>query len=85
MNRITNARLESLVERVNTKLERPQEPWTKVDGKLKANIGNIHISGAYGGVGLHEMMNDSGGIHALKNGYGTKRELETFLLGMLAR
>lgn len=63
MTRITRKHLEPLVNRLNTLAGTPLEPYTKgEDGKLRANIGNFHLSGAYGGHSLHQMANECGGI-----------------------
>ena len=43
---------------------------------MKAQIGNYHIDGAYGGVSLHQMVNDGGGIRDVFScGHVPKREL----------
>lgn len=77
MDRITNRDLQGVVNRLNRMTGNPLEPWTRDDaGKLRANIGNFHISGAYGGVQLHQMMSDGGGVRTvLSTGYCSKREL----------
>jgi hypothetical protein len=90
MNRITNKQLEAVCERINRATGSPLTPWTRGDdGRLHANIGNYHISGAYGGVQLHRMYNDGGGVEdVFRTGYGTKRELfnqmQAFLVGVEA-
>lgn len=79
--RITNRQLENMVEAINTVYGHAIEPYT--DGK--ANIGTYYIDGAYGGVKLVQLVSDGGGVRNVSpNGYGTKRELYTFLNGMLA-
>ena len=70
-NRITEKMLRSQCDFLNELTDNPLQPYT--DGK--ANIGNYHISFAYGGVGLHQTMNKSGGIKAIISGYTPKREL----------
>ena len=84
--RITDAMLDRRVDLLNQVLGRPEKPWTKKpDGGMVANIGNLHISGAYGGVSLHEMMNQGGGVNDISQiGYVPKRELYNFINGMLA-
>ncbi len=75
-DRITVQNLEAVVARINRIAGTPQEAYSLVDGKYVANIGNYHLSGAYGGYQLHQMMNDGGGIHdVLRCGYTSKREL----------
>ena len=77
MDRITNGHLEHLVERLNKLTGQATEPWTKQkDGSYKANVGNYHLSGAYGGVCLHQMVNEGGGVTTpLTYGHVPKREL----------
>lgn len=82
-NRITQSDLENLVDRINKATESPTEPYTD----RTANIGNYHLSYAYGGVKLHRMDNDRGGVRTVSTGgYGTKRELygwmDAFLSGI---
>ena len=84
MDRITDKRLENRVATLNKMLDRPATSWTRISGENKANIGNLHISHAYGGVSLHEMCNDGGGVNDLNGGHGTKRELDTFISGMMS-
>ncbi len=76
MTRITNGILERLVELLNRETGNPETPWMREDGRNVANIGNYHLSGAYGGVCLHQMANDGGGAHDVFScGHVTKREL----------
>jgi hypothetical protein len=82
MERITQAQLNYAVERINVNTKSPLTPYTKVDGKLVANIGNFHIYGAYGGYGLHRMCNEGGGITQII-GISTKRELYNQLQAMI--
>ena len=56
--RITRKHLDRMVSRINDLAGSPTEPY--IDGK--AQIGNHHLSGAYGGWCLHRMCNESGGI-----------------------
>lgn len=63
MNRITEKQLEAVCARINRATGSPLETYTRQeDGRLKANVGNYHISHAYGGVALHRMSNESGGV-----------------------
>jgi len=77
MDRITVKHLQAIVDRINRLMGTPAEPWTKgEDGKIHANIGNYHLSGAYGGYSLHQMMSDGGGVYdTLGCGHIAKREL----------
>lgn len=80
--------LETLCEWINKATNSPLTPYTRTeDGKFRANIGNFHLSQAYGGVCLHRMHNDGGGVTCpLGNGHISKKELEAkmraFLLGL---
>ena len=80
-NRVTEKQLEYKVKLINQLTNSPLEPYTKNDqGQYKSNKGNYHLSYAYGGVQLHKMCNDGGGISTpLYTGYTTKRELYTAL------
>ena len=62
-NRITRKTLDAIVARINTMTNSTSEAYTKgADGKYKANVGNFHISGSYGGYCLHRMVNDAGWV-----------------------
>ena len=60
--RITRAHLDAKADTINSMTKSPTEPSRMVDGKWVANVGNYHISGAYGGYCLHRMSNESGGV-----------------------
>lgn len=64
----------------------PYAPW--VEGQpntQRAQVGNFHISGAYGGVQLHRISNTGGGVSTpLNTGYVTKRELYEALSAFIA-
>lgn len=60
--RITRAHLDAKCATLNRMTKSPVEPSRMVDGKRTANVGNYHISGAYGGYCLHRMSNESGGV-----------------------
>jgi len=81
MQRITEAHLQAKVNRLNRVTGSPSEPYT--DGK--ANIGNYHLSHAYGGVCLHRMHNSGGGVSSpLSVGHVSKRELAGLLSAFIA-
>jgi hypothetical protein len=81
MQRITEAHLQAKVDRLNRITGSPAEPYT--DGK--ANVGNFHLSHAYGGVCLHRMYNDGGACTApLIGGHVPKRELAGLLDAYIA-
>jgi hypothetical protein len=81
MQRITEAHLQAKIDRLNRVTGSPAEPYT--DGK--ANIGNYHLSHAYGGVCLHRMHNSGGGVSSpLSTGHVSKRELAGLLSAFIA-
>lgn len=86
MNRTTIKCLETLCQWINERTGSPLTPYTRgEDGRQKANIGNYHLSHAYGGVCLHRMHNESGGVTTpLIHGHVPKRELETAMRAFLA-
>jgi len=84
-NIITVKNLQAVVDRINTTTASPMDQYTKVNGKLLANIGNYHLSGAYGGYALHQMCTTSGGITDIsKSGHVSKRALYDLLHMYLA-
>lgn len=61
--RITQKDLEAVVKRINLITKSPLAPYSKdKNGVRKANIGNYHLSYAYGGVSLQRMDSDGGGV-----------------------
>lgn len=82
-NRITEKDLQALCLRINEATKSPTQ--TYVNGK--AQIGNYHVSHAYGGVCLHRIHNEGGGVTTpLKPYHAPKRELydamQAFLAGL---
>lgn len=68
--------LNAQVERLNTITNSPLSPYAREGERNVAQVGNFHISGAYGGVALHRVENESGaGSDVFKSGHVTKREL----------
>jgi len=91
MNTITKSDLQAVVDRINRVTGSPLEPYSRTgevpNQTYKANIGNYHLSGAYGGHALHQMQNDGGGVRDIFGmGHVSKRELynlmHSFLKGM---
>ena len=81
-NVITVKNLQAVVDRINHATGSPVEQYSKDDG---ANIGNYHLSSAYGGYALYRMVNASGGITDISDsGYMTKRALYNILHAYLA-
>lgn len=81
MTRITDKQLNAIADRLNKITNSPASPW--IDGK--AQIGNYHISHAYGGVCLHRMHNDGGGVTSpLSCSHVPKRELANLMWAFIA-
>lgn len=45
------------------------------DGTYRAMVGRYVLQGAYGGLQLQQIVNEGGGVRAITQGYGTKREV----------
>ena len=77
MERMTRAKVEALIARLNAITGSPAEPYSKgADGKFTANPGNYHIEGAYGGHKLARIANPSGGSSdPLNTGFVSWRKL----------
>ena len=74
--RITKKMLEIRIDYLNKITGNPTESWTKTDSGYVANIGNYHLSQAYGGYCLHQMSNKHGGVTTpLSYGHVPAREL----------
>lgn len=95
MERITQKDLEYLVKRINEVTGSPKTPYTQtkkaVLGRnyqravIKGNVGNYHLSYAYGGVQLVRMVNQSGGIETISRPcHVPKRELYNWMQAFLA-
>lgn len=87
--RITKSILQRKIDYLNHVSGQPPEAWSRdSEGKLKANIGCYHRSGAYGGHSLQQMVNEGGGIRSVFNvGHISARELagliDAYILGIL--
>jgi len=88
--RITKGMLERKADYLNKIMGQPADAYRKVrvgpaksatgdsgvKYRYKANVGNYHISYAYGGACLHRMANESGGVSCpLVQYHVPKREL----------
>jgi hypothetical protein len=62
MSRITKKDLRGAIELLNRATNSPAEHACLQDGKWKSNVGNFHLSCAYGGYALHRTANESGGV-----------------------
>lgn len=76
-NRITKAHLEAKVRIVNAMLGNPEDAPYPTPGV-------VVLSGAYGGTGVHRVVNEHGGQEDLMGYHGTKSEASLFLSGMIA-
>ena len=84
--RTTLAHLQAIVDRINRTTNSPLAPYTR-EGVMgyRANIGNYHLSQAYGGAALYRMANESGGCSdVLRIGHVSKRELEAAMHAFIA-
>ena len=78
--RYTRKDLDAIVTRINKITKSPLQPYTD----RVANVGNYHISGAYGGVALHRMANESGGVtDVLRVGHVPKAELARLMFAFI--
>ena len=83
--RITRAHLDAKAATINSMTKSPAEPSRMVDGKYRANVGNYHISGAYGGYCLHRMCNEGGGVSdVFSTGHVSARELAGLMSAYMA-
>ena len=85
MEQTTRKQLEFLCERINAAQKTPAQPFERIDGSLVGQIGNYHLSGAYGGVSLHKTMTTGGGVcDVFGCGHVTKRDLYNRMSAFLA-
>jgi hypothetical protein len=62
-NRITIKTLHQNACMLNSMTNNNADSYSRnTDGRYVANLGNYHISQAYGGYALHQMVNSDGGI-----------------------
>jgi hypothetical protein len=83
--RTSRKTLELLVAQINTATGSPATPYTRTVEKFTANIGNYHLSWAYGGVFVHRMATDGGGVTTpIFRGHIPKREAEIAIRAFLS-
>jgi hypothetical protein len=84
-SRNTDRDLKAVVDRINRVTNSPAEPYTKDEaGRMRAQVGNYHLSHAYGGVCLHRMHNEGGAVTTpINSGHVTKRELYNLMHAFL--
>ena len=76
MQRITRKELDGAIAYLNRITGNDLEPSRKEGDKWVNNVGNFHLSGAYGGFALHQMGNESGGTRdVFSQGHMPMREL----------
>ena len=76
MKTVTLKTLEAVATRINVMTGSPLESYYKVGERYVAQVGNYHLSGAYGGYALHRMHNLGGGVSdVFQCGHVSKREL----------
>ena len=84
MQTITKKFLQAQIERLNRETNSPSTPYVREGEKFTAQIGNYHLSGAYGGYSLHRMETDGGGISdVFGSGHITKRDLSARISAMM--
>ena len=84
-NTITIKFIEAQVNRLNILTNSPLVPYVRTGDRYEAQIGNYHLSGAYGGHALHRMGNEGGGISDVFGcGHVTKRDLSNRISAMIA-
>ena len=84
MNTITKKTIEAQIERLNLETNNPPAPYVRDGEKFTAQIGNYHLSGAYGGYSLHRMETDGGGISDVFGcGHISKRDLSARISAMM--
>ena len=84
--RITTKDLENICLRINRIKDAPLKPYIlNENGQHVAQIGNYHLSQAYGGVSLLCMANLDGGVRdVLSVGHVSKRELQSLMFAYIS-
>jgi len=74
--RITLSDLENRLFDLNESRGTPLRPYSPSGDKgFRSNVGNYHLSQAYGGCNVHQIVNDVGGVkEPAGSGHVTKRE-----------
>jgi hypothetical protein len=65
MTRVTEKMLEKQIQYLNIETEQPLKTWERIDGKVRANIGNYHLYRCHGVFALDRITNESGGVHRI--------------------
>lgn len=84
MQSITKKTIQAQIDRLNIETNNPSTPYVRDGEKFTAQLGNYHLSGAYGGYSLHRMETDGGGISDVFGcGHITKRDLSARISAMM--
>lgn len=73
--RITEKDLQAACDSINLMLDKPLEPYARVEGKLVVNVGCYHLDPAYGRVALYQMASEGGRVRDILDGHMPKRDL----------
>ena len=85
MPRVTRKDLDAIAARINRMTGNPAEPYRQEAGRITANVGSFHISSAYGGWALHQMVTEGGGVRdVLHSGHVPARELQGAMFAYIA-
>ncbi len=85
--RTTDKMLETKLNQLNKLLGTPLKPYSEINGKFQANVGNIHVDSNLLGVQICRMHNEGG---ACSTPYGAERlskgkclaKLETIIIAV---
>jgi hypothetical protein len=84
MDRITQKDLEELCAEINRRHGFTGKVWNQDGDRYRSTVGMFTLSGAYGGWKLERIESDGGGVSTVSHdGYGTKRQLYSFMLAYL--
>jgi hypothetical protein len=85
MTRISIKDIEARISYLNKITGSPDTTYNKIDSKLSANIGNYHLSQAYGGCALYRIDNESGGVQDISRiGYASKKDIYNWINAYIA-
>jgi hypothetical protein len=86
MNRITKKQLQARIDTINIILGTPENPYTRTESGLSANVGNFHLSEAYGGYGVGLMTDGGGSSDPIWRGHISARDaydrISAFIAGI---
>lgn len=83
---VTQRDVEAVCRRINRIVNGTDETsvWERVDGEYRANVGVYYVDGAYGGVALYRVANESGGVtDVFRIGHVTKRQLRDAMFAFI--